>query len=122
MYRIAQVNVGEYEVFDSGCVTSIGNRDIMFTLQEGVRVRLHFETIESENQRFSASVDEGGVLVITFINFNNPLGTELTDAIEIGKLDGKKLFCHFRVLGMNSSTNRVVFYSWLLGDCVNNGE
>ena len=120
MYNLQQVRVGEFEVYDSGCVTSIGNRDIVFTLTDNVRVRLHFESQDGEGQHFSAAV-ENNVLVITFVNFNNPLGTELTDAVEIGTLNGRRLFCHFRVLGMNENGNRVIFYTWLLGDNVNNG-
>ncbi len=97
------------------------DRDITFFLRQNVCIRLHFETHSEEGQNFSASIVDN-VLVINFVNFNNPIGTELINAIEIGTLDGRRLFCHFRVLGMNESSNRVVFYTWLLGDNVNNGK
>lgn len=120
MYQLVRIEVGEFEVLDSGCVTSIGNRDVLFTIKGDVQVHVHFENDEGHEQSFNSSIN-GNTLTINFINFNNPLGTEITNPLEIGTVDGRRLFCHFRVTGMNTIGNRVIFYSWLLGNNVNNG-
>ena len=114
------IKVGNYDVLDSGCVTSVDGKDVLFFVENNMRVRLVFTTLEGKKQSMSSNLSDGE-LSITFQNFNNPLGTEFTDAIEIGTYQGRKLLWHIRVLGMKSTSNRVILYTWFLGDNISNG-
>ena len=115
-----EIKVGNYDVLNSGCVTSIAGKDILFVVAENIRVRLIFTTTENKSQSMFSNL-LNGELSITFQNFNNPLGTEFTDAIEIGTYKGRRLLLHVRVLGMDATSNRVVLYTWFLGDNISNG-
>lgn len=121
MYKVNKIEVGEFEVFDSGCVTSLTGRDVIFTIDQDVRITLHFETDKNMPQGINSTF-KGNNLTINFVNFNNTLGTELTNPIKIGSINGRDLYCHFRVMCMTDSWNRVIFYSWLLGNNISNGE
>lgn len=120
MNRIRGIKVGNFDVIDTGSVTSVAGNDIIFDVADRVKVRLSFTTTDDKKQSMSSNLQDGE-LTITLQNFNNPLGTEFTDAVEIGKLNGRKLFLHIRVLGMESTSNRVVLYTWYLGDNISNG-
>lgn len=121
MYKVDKLEVGEFEVLDSGCVTSLTDRDVVFTIDGDVRITLHFVTDSNQPQGVHSTFS-GNNLKINFVNFNNTLGTELTNPIKIGTINGRDLYCHFRVMCMIDSGNRVIFYSWLLGNNVSNGE
>lgn len=115
------VFVGNYEVYASGCVTSVDNSDILFRIVEGISIRLQFVRSGDSNQSMNATINDNNELQITLTNFNNPLGTELTNPISIGTLHGRRLLLHIKVIGMENSNNRTLFYTWLLGEAINNG-
>lgn len=115
-----KISVGNREILYSGTVTSTNNADVLFTLAESIKVRLKFITEENGSQSLNAEMEEG-VLVFSLINFNNPLGTEFSDAFEIGKYEGRPLFLHVRVYAMHDSGNKLVSHTWYLGSIVNNG-
>jgi len=116
-----RINVGEFEVLESGSVSSVGGRDVLFTLIPAIRVRLIFTTSDGGAHTMNSVMNDNGELAITLQNFNNPLGTELTNPIKIGTYSGRPLLFHFKVLGMHDSTNRTIIYTWYLGDNINNG-
>lgn len=116
-----RIDVGDYEVLDSGCVSSVGGRDVLFTLIPEIKVRLIFSEAEGGSQTMNSIMNENGELAITLQNFNNPLGTEFTNPIRIGLYSGRPLLLHIKVLGMHESTNRTIIYTWYLGDNINNG-
>ena len=107
-------------MLESGCVTSVAGEDVLFNVADNIKVRFLFTSTEDKKQSMVSNLSDGE-LSITFQNFNNPLGTEFTDAIEIGTYQGRKLLLHIRVLGMESTSNRVILYTWLLGDNISNG-
>lgn len=115
-----RIKVGNYDVLDSGCVTSVAGNDVVFVVAKNIKVRIVFKTTEDKKQSMSSNLSNEE-LSITLENFNNPLGTEFTDAIEIGTYKGRKLFLHIRVLGMQATSNRVIIHSWFLGDNISNG-
>lgn len=115
-----QIKVGNYDVLDSGCVTSVAGKDVVFVVANNMKVRLKFTTTEDKSQSMTSDL-LNGELSITLQNFNNPLGTEFTDAIEIGTYQGRRLLLHVRILGMEATTNRVIIHTWFLGDNLSNG-
>ncbi len=116
------ITIGNFEVYDSGIVTSFDNADVLFNVTSGVVVRLKFATNESKQQNMQAAINDSGELVFTLTNFNNPLGTEFTKPLEIGTLGGQKFFLHLKVLGNENSSNRTILHTWLKGGVVNDGE
>ncbi|MCR4828269.1 MAG: hypothetical protein K5864_02285 [Bacteroidales bacterium] len=116
------IKVGSYEILESGCVTSFNNGDTVFTLTEGMVVRLCFVTTEDGKQDMSADMNEKKELQINIQNFNNPLGTEFIEPIEIGNYNGRKLFLHIKIIGMQNNNNKTIIHTWYLGDNISNGE
>lgn len=116
-----EIKVGDYEVLESGVVTSVNSGDILFKLSDSVRVRLKFIDIDDDKENMTAVVNNVGELEISLSGFKNPLGTEFTKEAEIGHFKGKKLYLHVRVLGIKSTNNRVVFHTWYLGGNISNG-
>lgn len=39
---MVNIQVGNYEVLESGCVTSVGEQDVLFSLSPSMNVRLRF--------------------------------------------------------------------------------
>ena len=120
-FVMERIDIGEYEVLESGCVNSVGGRDVLFTLIPALKVRLIFSVVEGDTHTMSSNMNENGELALTLQNFNNPLGTELTNPIRIGTYSGRPLLLHFKILGMHESNNRTIIYTWLLGNNINNG-
>lgn len=114
-----KITVGGKEILYSGTVTSTNNADVCFEVAERIKVRLKFESEDDSSQRLRAEV-ENNELIFTLINFNNSLGTEFTEPLEIGTYQGRTLYLHLRVYAINSS-NRVINHTWYLDDVVNNG-
>lgn len=115
------IQIGTYDVYAAGSVTSVENSDVLFRIVEGISIRVHFSRSNDSNQSMNISINEQGELLFTLTNFNNPLGTEFTNPIKIGTLNGRQLLFHLKVLGMENSNNRTLVYTWLLGEAINNG-
>lgn len=115
------IRIGDFEVLSSGCVTSFNNLDALFVITDAIKVRIHFLSDDSNSQTMNASINDSRELQINLSNFNNPLGTEFTNPFEVGTLSGRRLLLHVKVLGMSSSNNRTIIYTWLLGGAINNG-
>ncbi len=60
-----------------------------------------FDDNETGKQSIEAKNDES-LLTLRCTNFNNPLGTGLTEAMRIGDYLGKNLYLTFRIYGMNA--------------------
>ena len=115
MINDIKIHVGEYEVYDSGSVLSHSNT-ILFEIKN-LRVRVDFKT-DSTNSKYDAKIslienENGPCLLLTLINFNNPLGTGLTTPVEIGTINGSHLFLSFIVYRLGESDIRLFSYTWL---------
>ena len=109
-----KISVGEYEVYDNGVVLSHGNKDILFEIKN-LQVRLKFET-DSQNSSYNANlslIDNDSCLLVTLVNFNNSLGTGLTNPVEIGIINGSRLYLQFVVYRLGDSDTRLFSYTWL---------
>jgi len=115
------IKVGALEVLESGCVNSVNGHDVLFSLSKTVNVRLVFASGERKDVEMKSLINDNGELEFRLTNFDNPLGTEFTEAFEIGTFQGRKLHFHVRVTGMRSTTNKVIFFTFYLGDAISNG-
>lgn len=117
-----KINIGEYELHDSGSVITIQNKPIEFFFPN-FSVRVEFEDTEDKKDiQMNFSLEENNkVLVARLKNFNNYLGTENNEPVNVGRLNNRELLFQFRVYGMESADNKVFHYTWLLGKVVQDG-
>ena len=75
------INVGNnYEVLDSGIVTSLNGEDVLFSIETNFKVRLRFVNLDNAEQSINtAIVDDGRECVFTLTNFNNGFGTDMNN-------------------------------------------
>ena len=109
-----KISVGEYEVYDSGSVLSHGDKDILFEIRN-LKIRIKFEN-NPEVTNYTANInliDGNTCLQITLINFNNQIGTGLTNPVEIGTINGSRLYLQFVVYRLGESDTRLFSYTWL---------
>lgn len=116
-----KVKVGDKEVVYSGVVSSTSNETVYLELDPNIRIKLLFSNNDKPNQSMETKIDDEGVLNFDLINFNNPLGVELTEPIAIGTYNGRQLFFHVKVLGNQNKRNRTIIHTWLLGGAITNG-
>ena len=109
-----KISVGKYEVYDSGSVLSHGNKDILFEIKN-LKVRIKFVS-DPENANYDAKIsliENNTCLLLTLVNFNNSLGTGLTNPVEIGTINGSRLYLQFVVYRLGESDTRMFSYTWL---------
>lgn len=109
-----KINVGDYEVFDSGVVISHDLKDILFEVKS-LKIKIVFET-NSDNNAYEAKksfVENNTCLVLKLTNFSNPLGLGLTSPMEVGRINDKKLFLQFIVYSLGNNNTKMLAYTWL---------
>ena len=108
------IKVGEYEVLNSGTIITHANKSVEFEIKM-LRVRIQFEK-DTENKTHkvnSSIIDNGTCFQITLINFDNSLGTGLTVPIEIGTINGEKIYLQFIVYALTEAGTKMLSYTWL---------
>ena len=116
-----EIKVGDLDVLESGTVTSNNGNDVLFSISDNVKVRLVFRTTEDKKKAMGTSMNANNELEFVLNNFDNPLGTEFTEAFEIGTYKSRNLYFHARILGMENTSNKIVIYTFYLGGAINNG-
>lgn len=109
-----KICVGEYEVYDSGSVLSHGDKEILFEIKN-LKIKIKFVS-DSENANYDVKIsliDNNACLLLTLVNFNNSLGTGLTNPVEIGTINGSRLYLQFVVYQLGESDTRMLSYTWL---------
>ena len=110
-----KISVGDYEIYDSGAVVSHENKDILFEVKN-LKVKMVFMN-DPDNKNYDAKISLPGdrsCMIFTLINFNNSLGIGLTKPVEIGTINGTRLFLQFIVYRLGESDSRMVSYTWLI--------
>ncbi len=110
-----KISVGDYEIYDSGVVISHENKDILFEVKN-LKIKIVFENnpdIKDYEAKISLPEDRS-CMTLTLINFNNSLGTGLTKPVEIGTINGSRLFLQFIVYRLGESDSRMISYTWLI--------
>ena len=114
MNNDVKLKVGEYEVYDSGTIITHDNKEIVFEIKN-LKVKILFKT-DSEKKAHDANitlVEGGSCLQIALTNFDNSLGTGLTEPIEIGIINGSRLCLQFLVHALNDGGTKMFSYTWL---------
>ena len=108
-----KINVGDYEVFDSGVVINHNGMEISFEIKN-LKIKIVFET-NDEVDEFNArkEVVDNTCLKLTLTNFNNSLGTGLTSPMEVGRINSKKLFLQYIVYSLGDHRTKMFAYTWL---------
>lgn len=125
-----KISTANYEILLSGSIVLPENEYLEFEI-EGLRYRLTFkDELEGENKgqtRVTGALvsDEGNpqYLSLAVINYNALFATPY-QPIEMGTLEGKKLFLFFSVIvlsGDDTGKNRVFHYTWYKSKVVNDG-
>lgn len=95
------IRSGPARVVASGTVTSFRDHplEVTFALgDESARVLVDFEDDPDADQpRVDSEIVDDDTIRFTMVNFKNPLGTGTPEPLEIGSLEGKPLWFHFRV-------------------------
>ena len=97
---ITEITSGEFIVIGSGNVTNYEEDSLLsFKLDidnEKFEIVFAFIDDDTEKVNLEAKVHNNKV-TLECTNFNNPLGTGTTKAIEVAKISNKKLFVNFSV-------------------------
>lgn len=110
-----KIRVGEYEIYDSGVVISHENKEILFEVKN-LKVKILFVS-DPETKSYDAKISltkDRSCMLLTLINFNNSLGTGLTKPVEIGTINGARLFLQFIVYRLGESDSRMISYTWMI--------
>jgi|ERR1700757_318608 len=115
--------VGDYDVLDSGTIVGNVNEPIDFIIDESADfiVRLIFidDDKQENHSRTAEKYGERGVQM-TFINYNNSLGTGNGAPLKLGHFNGRELFLNFRVYPLLKA-GKHIHYTWLLGKELSHG-
>ena len=119
-----KILAGSYEVFSSGSVIGIAGEPIEFHLgnqSDPLKFRLMFDdTAEGVPLEIKTELIEPKLLKLTFVNFENALGSGPKGPISIGTLLDRRLLVSFRVYHL-SEAGKLLQYTWYLGEAVANG-
>ena len=117
-----KITTSNYEILDTGSIVLPYNEYLEFEI-ESLKYRISFnEECESENKdqsRITGQIvqEEGGsYFSLKVINYNSLFSTPI-QLLEMGTIDGKKLFLNFSVIPLSGSENnnnktRVFHYTW----------
>lgn len=112
-----KINTANYEVINSGLVTSFNGEPISITLYSSpVPFKLTFKFFKDEShdeQKMDAETPNNHEVILKLTNFGNPLGTGTVRPVGFATAgDGKKLFINFYVyvVGESSPTLHYTIY------------
>lgn len=106
------ITIGEYRVYESGTIIAIPNEPVTFKIKN-LQFKLVFTNTEDKQQKLEASPVASNTLQLTFLNFNNSLGTGNTVPLPLGRLGEEELFFQFRIYTLGDDTGKTIHYTWL---------
>ena len=116
------MSVSTLETLNYSIITS--GSAMTFSKDADLRIKINFEKAnfsflvkfifidnKDEKQNLELNSDaETGLIVVNCTNFNNPLGTGTTQALEIASVGGKKVSLHFWVYKLGKGSARRIDY------------
>jgi hypothetical protein len=123
-----KIKNGIYDLLLSGSFIAKASDPTVLTLKGDGELELLKFIFKFENEdkdpntpRKTTKVIDNTSLEITFINYNNILGTFTTNLWEIGSLNNRKLYLAYFICGLTVAKSKKVDYSFYLGEEVANG-
>ena len=120
-----KIKSGEYDVLYSGTVIGIKDQEVEFNFPEihaSLKIIIDFK-IDTSIKDSPIKLDLPGnkTLKITLINTASSLGTGNAEVLEIGHINGRRLYLNYRIYAINGISN-TIHYTFYLGKEVNNGK
>ena len=108
----AQISSSNRLVISSGSAFSFSPSDDITIEISGLKIIFEFFDTEDGKQNLERDIVSNTALKLKLYNFNNMFGSGLTNPIEIGTLNHKKLYLMFVVSALNKSTPKNLHYTF----------
>ncbi len=117
---------GDKVLICSGTIITIGNDDTEFNIvsdKERLKLLMRFSDDEKNKDKISVKYDllDSDTLRLTYVNFNNPLGSFTKEPIKMGTLNNRELYFVSTIKLLEGTHLREVVYSFYLRKEVTNG-
>ena len=108
-----KITINGFKVYDSGSVITHENNSVLFEIKT-IRVLISFRNDETrEGVPIDIRSIEGNAgLDITLVNFSGP-STGFVRPLEIGFLEGERLYLQLMVQTLGNTGTRELSYTWL---------
>lgn len=120
---IINVKVGALDLLASGSVVINEDTPVEFKISN-LSIELMFyedKSVSTNKIEFETPITKTNTLIIKTTNFNNILGTMNTKPLQVGTLSNRLLYFSFIVYTIENN-NRVIHYSWFLGQPTNESK
>lgn len=117
-----KIKIGDYEVYEHGTIVSIPNESVKFIIDDLTFELLFVDNKDNADMKVSAKSHENNKgITLTFVNFNNILGTGNLTPLPLGFIGDKSLFLNYRIHALNGDpdkgeTGKTIHYTWLTKD------
>ena len=109
-----QIRTAGRSVVASGTVITGDNKSLEFQL---AHLKIVFTFVsDGGSPRMEATSTSNSTLSLTLHNFNNSIGAGTTSPLEIGNLNGQKLWLSYVVYAFSPESTKTVHYTFMLGE------
>jgi hypothetical protein len=114
-----RVSSGGRKLIAAGSFLTLGADETKCDLQyagEEISIVLEFiDAPESKETRYEAKIEGPTTVRLRFVNFSSPIGTFLTDPVELGTIGDHPLAIRWHVQGLQNSKAKLFTYSFYVG-------
>lgn len=111
---------GHAQIISSGLAIQYNKEPISIKiLLTGFEFELIFKFVDDKNSKTKNVTPEIFSLnsaMLTFTNFNDPLGTGSTSPMKIGHYKGQQISLHYRVYSLVGSPDKTIHYTFYLSE------
>jgi len=108
------IKTGGRDVVASGTVITGEKANLELQLAH-LRVVFSFVT-DGGQPRLGPSSATGSTLNLTLFNFDNSIGSGTTSPLEIGTLQGRRLWLSFMIYALSPDSSKTVHYTFMVGE------
>ena len=107
-----KIEVGDMSVLQSGTVIGVVNQSIEFLIDD-LTIEFIFVDNEDREQVVNPESVSNKHLKLTFINFNNSLGTGNIEPLKIGSYGDNHLLLSYRIYSLGENVGKTLHYTFL---------
>jgi hypothetical protein len=108
------IKTGGRDVVASGTVITGEKANLEFQL---AHLRIVFSFVSDGGQpKLGPSSATGSTLNLTLYNFDNSIGSGTTSPLEIGNLQGRRLWLSFMIYALTPDSSKTVHYTFMVGE------